>query len=79
LQRISREGLKKEIPKLGGLATNSVALKTDYLIVGDNGGPAWAFSCYGRKVEKAMNMRKEGHAITLIHEFDFTDIVDDLK
>ena len=30
-------------------------------IVGDNGNPAWAFSCYGRKVEKAIDMRKGGH------------------
>jgi len=79
LQRSSRAGLKKMIAKLGGIAADSITLKTDYLIVGDNGNPAWAFSCYGRKVEKAIGMRKEGHAITLIHEFDFADIIDDLK
>ncbi|MGM9478227.1 BRCT domain-containing protein [Pedobacter sp. GSP4] len=79
LQRISREGLKKKILSLGGIPTDSITLKTDYLIVGDNGNPAWAFSCYGRKVEKAINMRKDGHVIMLIHEFDFADIMDDLN
>ncbi|MCK9480161.1 MAG: BRCT domain-containing protein [Bacteroidia bacterium] len=79
LKRGNREELQKDIIKLGGIPTDSVTRKTDYLIVGDNGNPAWAFSCYGRKVEKALSMRKEGHTIMLIHEYDFADIVDDLK
>jgi len=78
LQRNSREGLKKKILSLGGIPIDSITFKTDYLIVGDNGNPAWAFSCYGRKVEKAISMRKDGHTIMLIHEFDFADIIDDL-
>jgi len=78
LKRGNRETLQQDIKKLGGIPTDSINKKTDYLIVGDNGNPAWAFSCYGRKVEKALSMRKEGHTITLIHEFDFADIVDDL-
>ena len=79
LKRGSRYDLQRDIEALGGIPTNSVTRKTDYLIVGDNGNPAWVFSCYGRKVEKAIGLRKEGHAIMLIHEFDFSDIVDDLK
>jgi NAD-dependent DNA ligase len=78
LKRGNRESLQNDIMKLGGIPTESITKKTDYLIVGDNGNPAWAFSCYGRKVEKALSLRKEGHTITLIHEFDFADIVDDL-
>ncbi|MBW4359333.1 BRCT domain-containing protein [Flavobacterium taihuense] len=78
LKRGNRETLQNDIRKLGGIPTESISKKTDYLIVGDNGNPAWAFSCYGRKVEKALNLRKDGHTITLIHEFDFADIVDDL-
>ncbi|MFB9076475.1 BRCT domain-containing protein [Flavobacterium procerum] len=78
LQRGNREHLHRDIIKLGGIPTDSITKKTDYLIVGDNGNPAWAFSCYGRKVEKAINLRKEGHTIMLIHEFDFSDLIDDL-
>lgn len=78
LKRGSRTSLKADIQKLGGIPTERLTKKTDYLIVGDNGNPAWAFACYGRKVEQALNMRKEGHIISLIHEFDFSDIVDDL-
>lgn len=78
LQRGNRDTLKERIIELGGIPTDSVSKKTDYLIVGDNGNPAWAFSCYGRKVEKALQMRKDGHTIVMIHEFDFFDIIDDL-
>ncbi|HEU4789912.1 MAG TPA: BRCT domain-containing protein [Flavobacterium sp.] len=78
LKRGNRETLQNDIRKLGGIPIESISKKTDYLIVGDNGNPAWAFSCYGRKVEKALSLRKDGHTITLIHEFDFSDIVDDL-
>ncbi|WP_456312472.1 BRCT domain-containing protein [Pseudomonas shirazensis] len=78
LKRGNRENLHDYIIKLGGIPIETVTKKTDYLIIGDNGNPAWAFSCYGRKVEKALTMRKEGHTIMLIHEFDFADIVDDL-
>jgi NAD-dependent DNA ligase len=78
LKRGTREELQKNISKLGGISTETVTRKTDYLIVGDNGNPAWAYACYGRKIEKALNLRKDGHNIVLIHEFDFADIVDDL-
>ena len=77
LKNETKESLKQKITNLGGITTDSVTKKTDYLIVADNGNPAWAFSCYGRKVEKAVNMRKDGHVITLIHEFDLYDAIED--
>ena len=52
LKRGNREALHRDIIKLGGFPTDSLTKKTDYLIVGDNGNPAWAFSCYGRKLKK---------------------------
>lgn len=79
LSIMSRKELLNRIASLGGIPTNSITKKTDYLIVGDNGNQAWAFACYGRKVEKAMNLRKDGHTITLIHEFDFNDLLEDYE
>ena len=75
----SRSTLEKEISDLGGIPTKTLTKKTDYLIVGDNGNSAWAFACYGRKVEKALDLRKSGHTISLIHEFDFIDVLEELK
>ncbi|MBE7693656.1 BRCT domain-containing protein [Tenacibaculum finnmarkense] len=75
----NRTSLEKTISDLGGIPTRTLTKKTDYLIVGDNGNQAWAFACYGRKVEKALDLRKNGHKISLIHEFDFMDVIEDLK
>jgi len=73
----NRATIENQIKELGGNPVKNVTKETDYLIVGDNGNKAWAFACYGRKVEKALELRKSGHTITLIHEFDFMDILQD--
>ena len=39
----------------------------------------WAFSCFGRKVEKAVDIRKSGGTILIVHESDFWDTVADNK
>ena len=59
----------------GGIFKDSVVKNTDFLIVGDEGNPCWAFSCYGRKVEKAIELRKSGSKIQIVHENDFWDCV----
>jgi hypothetical protein len=43
---------------LGCVYNNNVTNKTDYLIIGEDSNPCWAYSCYCRKVEKAMSMQK---------------------
>jgi NAD-dependent DNA ligase len=78
MQRGPRAQLQKCLIEYGCKVSETVTKETDYLIVGDNGNQAWAFACYGRKVEKALNMRKSGHQITIIHEYDFFDIIEDL-
>jgi len=76
-----KKGRKKDITeviiKLGGDISLSVIQELDYLIIGGYGSDCWAFACYGRKVETAMNYRKEGLPIQIIHEFDFWDAVED--
>lgn len=41
--------------------------------VGNNGNMCWAYSCYGRKVEKAIELRKKGDNIVIVNEVDFWD------
>ena len=77
--KTSRDGFADVVTSLGGFFKNNVVESTSYLIIGNEGNPCWAFSCYGRKVEKAVNMRKAGHPILLIHENDFWDTVSDLR
>lgn len=74
-----RSTIADEIVALGGIFRSSVSRKTDYLIVGDDGNPCWAYSCYGRKVEDAIALRKAGVSIQIINEHDFWDAVQDEK
>lgn len=75
--RLSRKQFGELVQKLGGLPLDGVTKKTDYLVIGAEGNPAWAYACYGRKVEKAVSLRKEGVRIILVHENDFHDAVAD--
>ena len=74
---VSKKATRTEIATIvenaGGKYIDNVSEKTDYLIVGAGGNPCWAYSCYGRKVEKAMTLRKKGKSITIVHENDFWD------
>jgi len=75
----STHGTRKDIANVittnGGDFNDRVIEKTNYLIVGNDGNPCWAFACYGRKVEKAIKLRQEGSHILIINELDFWDAV----
>lgn len=73
--RATRNEIAKIIQNLGGIFNNNVTKDTNYLIVGGDGNPCWAFACYGRKVEKAIELRKKGIPIIIVHENDFWDEV----
>lgn len=77
--KTSRSEINKLILSLGGIYHDGVVSDTDYLIVGNDGNKCWAFSCYGRKVEKAVTLRKKGKKIAIIHENDFWDTVEDIR
>ncbi|MGY1459602.1 BRCT domain-containing protein [Luteimonas sp. A534] len=65
------------VERLGGTAHGSPSKKVHYLVIGAEGNPCWAFACYGRKVEKAVQLRKAGSRVVIVHEFDFHDAVAD--
>lgn len=59
------------IETLGGTFSRSVIKDLDYLIVGNSGNPAWAYSCYGRKIETALEYQADGKDLLIVHEHDF--------
>jgi len=75
ITKIPRTELKEQTTKRGGKVVNDVSPRVDYLVIGSNGNPCWAYSCYGRKIEKAMTLRAQGARITLVHEVDFLDAI----
>lgn len=70
-----RRFFAETVTSRGGFYADSVAQDLNYLIIGAEGNPAWAYSCYGRKVERAVNLRKKGHSLLIIHETDFWDAI----
>jgi NAD-dependent DNA ligase len=75
--KATRQQIVDQITGLGAAFSPNVTSRTHYLVVGAGGNPCWAFSCYGRKVEKAVDFRKSGGAIVIVHESDFWDAVAD--
>jgi hypothetical protein len=71
-----RIDVAEKIISMGGQYNNVVINQTDYLIIGDRNNPCWVFSCYGRKVEKAIENRQKGLPIQIIKEVDFWDEAD---
>ena len=77
--KFTREQLFETVKRLGGTVVTALSGKVDFLVVGAEGNPCWAFACYGRKIEKAMELRKAGMRIVLVHENDFHDAVADQR
>lgn len=72
-----RSELVEVIERLGGIFKTGVSSKTDYLVVGNAGNRCWAYACYGRKIEDAVRLRKEGTRVIIVNETDFWDAVED--
>lgn len=76
-EKFSRNELADLITQRGGIFNKAITKKTSYLTVGADGNPCWAYACYGRKVEQAVQYRKEGGSILLVHEYDLWDALED--
>lgn len=76
--KCTRNQFREIVVGLGAKFSNSVIDSLDYLIVGADGNPCWAYACYGRKVEKAVELRKKGRRVLLVREDDFHDAVADM-
>lgn len=77
--RAKRAEIAAIVERLGGTMRSGVSAKTDYLIVGNAGNPCWAFACYGRKIEDAIRLRKDGAKVVIVNETDFWDAVEDAE
>ena len=75
--RFTRNQLAQIVSSLGGEFVNSMTAKVKYLVIGAEGNPCWAYACYGRKVEKAVELRKSGNRVLIVHENDLHDAIAD--
>lgn len=73
--KYKRSDFEQIVKDLGWEPLAGVSAKLHYLVIGAEGNPCWAYACYGRKVEKAVELRKKGVKVVLVHENDFHDAV----
>lgn len=58
----------QEIEKHGGIFSKNVTQKINYLVIGSIGSDDWIHSSFGRKIEKALQFKKQGKNIIIISE-----------
>lgn len=66
-----RRKLHEITRKLDGRPVDRVIESLDYLVIGAQSSPCWAYSTYGRKIEKVIENRKKGVTTNILHENDF--------
>ena len=70
-KRASREEMKLLAQDRGAKVVEAVSPELDYLVVGVNGNPCWAYCSYGRKIAQAIELRRQGSQLLIVHESDF--------
>ena len=76
-EKCSKGEFSQLIERAGGIWHPNVTRKTNYVIVGAAGNPCWSYACYGRKIEYAAKLRKEGLPILIVHEYDAWDAIEE--
>lgn len=71
----SRNACIRAIKERGGTHTTGVSGKTDYLIIGALSSRDWKMTSYGRKIEDAINMKARGHAIAIVAEPKWAELL----
>lgn len=71
----TRKECEAAVERQGG-ECGSLTKKTDYLIIGVYSTGSWLHSNYGLKIQKAMKMKSEGHAIAIVGESHWRDFID---
>ncbi len=60
----------------GGVPQGAVSGRTAYLVVGSQVSPNWAHTSFGRKLQKAAEMRDAGHPLGIISERRWLGVVE---
>jgi hypothetical protein len=50
------------------MCADNVSKKVDILVIGTRVAPDWAHTSFGRKIQRAVELQEEGHAIEIISE-----------
>lgn len=63
-----RSQIEETIRFSGGITQTNVTKDTDFLVIGGGSTRDWIHSTYGRKIEKAIELRGKGQALAIVPE-----------
>jgi len=63
-----RDACEAEVVKRGGLIKSGVSKKVRYVVVGSLGSKEWKHGSFGTKIEKAMELKRQGAALAVVKE-----------
>lgn len=66
--RAPRTEIAARICEAGGTVASGISKRVSYLVVGGAGSAAWAFSSYGTKIEKALELQHTGCCLRIVKE-----------
>ena len=67
----TREACHRATEKAGGVSAPRITKKLDYLVVGTMTTRSWAHTSFGRKIEKAVQLKQDGCPLSIIDEKDW--------
>lgn len=70
-----REEVHELLAEYGAIIGKTACMKTDYLFVGSKGAIAWRFSGFGRKIETALELRKQYGRLKICMEENLLDVL----
>lgn len=68
----TRNACHQAIEELGGVVSDNMNARVDYLVIGALTQPDWAYQTYGRKIEKAAELRARDGRPQIISESAWT-------
>ena len=67
--------VKQRIIEAGGTVKSTPSKKTNFVVVGQKGNKAYAYTCYGRKVEMAINFRNANQPVRIVREAQLIQVI----
>jgi NAD-dependent DNA ligase len=64
----NRKTVQNTAQNKGAIIKSDVTSNVDYLVIGTLASRDWRFTSHGRKIEKALKLKDEGHSIVIINE-----------
>ena len=62
----TRASCERLVLAAGAMCADNVGKKVDILVIGTRVSPDWVHTTFGRKIQRAMELQEQGHAIEII-------------